>query len=70
VIQNKIRRTKTSNIFQAPAVLVAGRQKTQQLSFQNMLLNFPRDKNLEEYTTKILHVNNININCKVLKEEI
>jgi hypothetical protein len=31
---------------------------------------FPKDKNLDEYITNSLHKNNMNINCKVLKEEI
>jgi hypothetical protein len=35
-----------------------------------MALNFPKDKNLDEYTPNILNINNMNINCKVLKEEI
>jgi hypothetical protein len=35
-----------------------------------MPLNFPGNKNPDEYTTKILRVSNVNINCKILKEEI
>jgi len=42
VIQNKIRRTKTSNIFQVPAVLVAGRQENATAIFSKYALKLPK----------------------------
>jgi hypothetical protein len=51
-------------------VLVAVRQENPTAVFSNMPLNFPKDKNLDDYTTNIVHLNNMNTNFRFLKEEI